>query len=367
MPTNTLKKIPIDIFEQILEQLPVHDVVQLRKAISGCTERTALDLECVRRISVTRYLNDWFGDGEKLLNVMDTNRAYIWGPASLDFFTGSNTVNMYSWCFISPYNDSGDQLYNTLHDMGVAWLSYREQVARLAQLRQRFVVVSVNVLRSERLVTEEILARHNKTLSFNDNWNSSIRLQLTVNNNVVTALPYTDAGDLVSAATSSSNVTHGYIRHRGSEVGVSLYRTVFYPTDVIKHTRLSCMQTVITSRIALHMHGKLASQRNTYDWGFTGSRILSNTPGDQSLVESRAQLLLQERNSIKDHGISVIPYYKTGSGTTARYCSDDLSTLIVYSHSRNSDICTRLANLRWLDTTHGITSVLCESPRDGCS
>jgi hypothetical protein len=273
-----LATLPYDIITEMLSHMSIANVEHLKKETSyrrwqtkdATNKYQGVDDASEDRKSVRKYLSAHFGDGTKLLEAMSKYYVYISGSRSLEFFDKGHVSDDSDWdMYVSTWPGHITGMMRVLEELGVTWMSPREELAELKEKGTGSIVVSPSKLKH--------LMRDGCFASATDDMQSIINAvdhadmvnyTLTCTNTTFD-IRFNEAGNGYNADNTLC-IIRGKLKHKGTTTPVQLIvesRGDVTASIVAPFTyHSSCVQSFIGPYNACHMYGELTSKGKSYGW-----------------------------------------------------------------------------------------------------
>lgn len=335
MTSNNLEKLPTDILSSLMSGMTIDTISKLKEAVVRKSEPTAMELECNRAMSVSRYLKETLGHGDELLTVLSKCFAYISGSRSLEFFVPGCIDDTSDLDIYVPNLTNMGKAMRMLSDLGVKWRSLADEIRTCATTRKGSVLLATSSLFSLRSSGTLLQISNEASLELVDSLNIHTNGMIVIDVTNGALRTYYARDRTGYAEPTMSGIINGTLCHKGKQIRVQLMcekRTHgFISIDGLSRYHSSCVQSFIGGHMACHLYGKMTSHMLTYGW-------YNNANDIEYLVEPFYSANLA---NIKDHGVVyVVPGWTKYEKRGFKYVQPPTRTLKIRRTLFDSDCVT---------------------------
>jgi hypothetical protein len=340
MQNNTyLSKLPVDLLRNVVEQMPVEDVMNLKTwAQTNGEDFNAIVQECNYRMSVLRYVDRVLGNGSKWLDAMSKCACYISGSRSLEFFVPGSVTDSSDLDIYTRMGKGTMQFMNLTNHLGVEWFHVLDVAIRQIKRGDSDIVLNGDrlrsVIRSGEL--EDLCTRRScefecdRYIWFDD------FLTMRVRGNKVSVVKSDECTGY--EASNIRDITYGELSRNNVTIPIQLIHETRasgeLSVDAIFNFHSSCVQSFIGPHGACHLYGRLTASKSSYYWDRNvkrGIRPITVIDDEECVLSRLMGHLSPEWSKYEDRGFTYSTPKLLGKGTTVRQVGDSECTTLYYS------------------------------------
>jgi hypothetical protein len=284
MDQRNLSSLPVELLQQIFDNLPITDCESITNAHSDTTRKSDFEGVYEDRSSLHRYFTNSGLDGKQMMKILSSCHVFLIGSRSLEFFVPGSIQQHSDWNFLMDYSPtSTHEFMSSMETMGVVWDDLADRIYK------RVVENTDDICVMPHQIEDIVTKLHSRYNGLHDE--IDVKISAIVHELTVTAMNtgpdgwivvlYDDNQHICSHPIDknqqqyypdTANGASGMIKIDNVETEVTLS---FNPTyrggrlqmpNILHKFPLSILQCMITGFGALHLYGKEACERVSYRW-----------------------------------------------------------------------------------------------------